>query len=50
MKVVASAMKEASSEQVAIWESTRESFLQAFPDMAAAAAESGTVASGGQTA
>jgi hypothetical protein len=48
MKVVASAMKEASSEQVAIWESTRESFLQAFPDMAAA--ESGTVASGGQTA
>ena len=34
MKVVASAMNLASSEQVAIWESTRESFLQAFPDMA----------------
>jgi hypothetical protein len=32
MKVVASAMKEASTERVAIWESTRESFLQAFPD------------------
>jgi hypothetical protein len=32
MKVVASAMKEASAERGAIWESTRESFLQAFPD------------------
>lgn len=32
MKVVASAMKEASAERAAIWESTRESFLQAFPD------------------
>jgi PX domain len=32
MKVVASAMKEASTERVAIWESTRQSFLQAFPE------------------
>mmetsp|Transcript_29114 Transcript_29114/g.44721 ORF Transcript_29114/g.44721 Transcript_29114/m.44721 type:complete len:739 (+) Transcript_29114:130-2346(+) len=32
MKVIASSMKEASSERTAIWESTRESFLQAFPN------------------
>jgi hypothetical protein len=32
VKVVASAMKEAVSERVAIWESVRETFLQAFPD------------------
>lgn len=31
-KVVASAMKEAVSERVAIWTSVRESFLQAFPE------------------
>ena len=44
MKVVASAMKEASAERVAIWESTRENFLQAFPEYAASSSES--VASG----
>jgi hypothetical protein len=32
VKVVASAMKEAATERVAIWESVRESFLQAFPE------------------
>lgn len=32
VKVVASAMKEAVTERVAIWESVRESFLQAFPE------------------
>jgi len=32
MKVICSAMKEASTEQVSIWEATRESFLQAFPE------------------
>lgn len=32
MKIIAAAMKEASSERVAIWESTRTSFLQAFPE------------------
>mmetsp|Transcript_25602 Transcript_25602/g.36080 ORF Transcript_25602/g.36080 Transcript_25602/m.36080 type:complete len:748 (+) Transcript_25602:147-2390(+) len=32
MKVIASSMKEASSERTAIWESTREAFLQAFPN------------------
>jgi len=32
VKVIASYMKEAASERVAIWESTRDTFLQAFPD------------------
>jgi hypothetical protein len=32
VKVVASAMKEAATERAAIWESVRESFLQAFPE------------------
>ena len=32
VKVVASANKEAITENVAIWESVRESFLQAFPE------------------
>lgn len=32
VKVVASASKEAITENVAIWESVRESFLQAFPE------------------
>lgn len=32
MKVIASYMKEAASERVAIWESTRDTFLQTFPD------------------
>ncbi len=33
IKVICSAMKEASAERAAIWESTKESFLQTFPDM-----------------
>lgn len=32
VKLIASYMKEAASERVAIWESTRDTFLQAFPD------------------
>ena len=32
MKVIASAFKEASSERLAIWESTREAFEAAFPE------------------
>ena len=32
VKVMASALKEGLSERVAIWEATRESFLQAFPE------------------
>jgi len=32
VKVVASAMKEATSERLAIWESVREQYLQAYPD------------------
>lgn len=32
VKVIASAMKEAVTERVAIWESVRESFLTAFPE------------------
>ena len=32
IKVIASYMKEAASERLAIWESTRDSFLQAFPE------------------
>lgn len=32
VKVIASYMKEACTERVAIWESTRDSFLQAFPE------------------
>jgi hypothetical protein len=32
MKVIASYMKEAAAERVAIWESTRDTFLQAFPE------------------
>ena len=32
VKVVASAMKEALTERVAIWESVRESFMQTFPE------------------
>jgi PX domain len=31
-KVIASSMKEAVTERVAIWEAVRENFLQAFPD------------------
>jgi hypothetical protein len=31
MKVICSAMKEASTEQVSVWEATREAFLQHFP-------------------
>jgi hypothetical protein len=33
IKVICSAMKEACTERAAIWESTKESFLQTFPDM-----------------
>ncbi|CAB9513464.1 Sorting nexin [Seminavis robusta] len=32
MKVIASYMKEAAAERVAIWESTRDTFLQTFPE------------------
>ena len=32
VKVIASYMKEAATERVAIWESTRDTFLQTFPD------------------
>lgn len=32
VKIVASAMKEALSERVAIWETVQENFLQAFPE------------------
>jgi hypothetical protein len=32
MKIVCSSMKEAAAEQVSIWESTRETFLQTFPE------------------
>lgn len=32
IKVIASYMKEAATERVAIWESTRDTFLQTFPD------------------
>jgi hypothetical protein len=38
VKVIASAMKEATTERVAIWESVRENFLQAFPEMNTAVA------------
>ena len=31
-KVIASAMKEAVTERVAIWETVRENFMQAFPE------------------
>ena len=40
MKVVASAFKEAASERLAIWESTRDAFLQAFDDYPRATEES----------
>ena len=33
VKIIASAMKEASTERVAIWESVRESFFQTFPEL-----------------
>jgi len=32
VKVIASSMKEAVSERVAIWETVRENFLQAYPE------------------
>jgi hypothetical protein len=32
VKVIASSMKEAASERVGIWEASRETFLQAFPE------------------
>lgn len=33
VKVVASAMKEATSERLSIWQSVHEQYMQAFPDM-----------------
>ena len=38
VKIVASAMKEALTERVAIWETVQENFLQAFPAYKTAAA------------
>ena len=48
MKIMASALQQASDEKVAIWESTQEAFLQAFPEYNAAGA-SGGASGGGET-
>jgi hypothetical protein len=55
MKVMASALQQASEEKVAIWESTQELFCQAFPEYntvttpAAAAAAGSSGGGGGET-